>query len=97
MVKHAWLIVTALVLTIPAFAGNPKSASPLPPKVDPALLEFIGSWQASDGQWVDPMTFARIDPSKLAEEKARREGKALPPAKETLPDKLPPDDGARGI
>lgn len=92
MVKHACWLTVALLLIAPAFAGNEKPATPPPPKADPALLEFLGSWQASDGQWVDPMTFARIDPAKLAAEHARREGKPLPSAKDSNLDKTPPDD-----
>jgi len=76
--------MTALLFTIPVFAADQKPVPP-PPKVDPSLLEFLGSWQGSDGVWVDPMTFARIDPGKLAEEEARRDGKPLPPAKEPPP------------
>ncbi|MGA9852940.1 MAG: hypothetical protein WBR15_08430 [Gammaproteobacteria bacterium] len=92
MAKYAWLMVTALLCTVPVFAANPKPATPPPPKADPALLEFLGSWQGADGKWVDPMTFASIDPDKLAAENARREGKPLPP-KETPPGKTPPGDG----
>ena len=33
--------------------------------VDPELLEFLADWQGADGNWVDPMTFARIDPAKV--------------------------------
>jgi len=84
MVKQGWLVMTALLLAIPVFAADQKPVAP-PPKADPALLEFLGSWRGSDGEWLDPMTFARIDPGKLAEEKARREGKPPVPAKQPPP------------
>ena len=74
MVRHAWLAAAVLLCAFPAFAGNEKAAPP-PPKADPALLEFLGSWQGTDGQWVDPMTFASIDPSKVKEATAQRDGK----------------------
>ncbi len=80
MVKQGWLM-TALLFAIPVFAADQKPVAP-PPKADPALLEFLGSWRGSDGAWLDPMTFARIDPGKLAEEKAPRGGKPPVPAKQ---------------
>ncbi|MHB8425255.1 MAG: hypothetical protein ACYDB9_08900 [Gammaproteobacteria bacterium] len=78
MVKPAWLVAVVALFVLPVFAADNRPVSPPPPKVDTALLEFIGTWQTSDGRSVDPMTFARIDPGKLAAEKARREGKPLP-------------------
>ncbi|MDE2091297.1 MAG: hypothetical protein KGJ08_05300 [Gammaproteobacteria bacterium] len=83
MDKKAWLLTTALLMITPAFAADQKPV--MPPQADPELLEFLGSWQSSDGAWVDPMTFARIDPSKLAEDKVRHEGKPMPPVKEPPP------------
>lgn len=85
MARYSWLLVTALLFTVSAFAANPKPATPAPTKVDPALLEFLGSWQASDGQWVDPMAFAHVDPSKLAQEKVRPEEQTSPPVKQAPP------------
>ena len=89
MAKSAALLLAALLCGGAAYAKTPKPAAP-PPKADPALLEFLGSWQASDGTWVDPMTFATIDPDKLAAEHARHTGKPLPPSKKTNPDGTPP-------
>ena len=48
----------------PRTAGEPSKA--LPEKPDTNLLEFLADWQGDDGQWVDPMTFNRIDPSKVS-------------------------------
>ncbi len=76
-VKSAWLAAMVSWFVLSAFAADHRPMPP-PRKVDMALLEFIGTWQTSDGRSVDPMTFARIDPGKLAAEKARREGKPLP-------------------
>lgn len=89
MVKQAGLLMMALLLSAPAFAGHPESVPPAP-KADPALLEFIGSWQSSDGKWVDPMTFVRVNPEKLAGEKSRRAGTPAPASA-----KLPPPNLAR--
>ncbi|MGB9428555.1 MAG: hypothetical protein WCC11_01545 [Gammaproteobacteria bacterium] len=88
--------MTALLFSAPVFASQQKSVVP-PPKADPALLEFLGSWQGADGKWVDPMTFARIDPDKLAAEHARREGKPLPPSKDANAGKTPPDAESHGL
>ena len=88
MVKHGWLVPAVLLVAFPVFAAEQKPA-PAPPKADPELLEFLGSWQGSDGKWVDPMTFARIDPGKLAADKARHASKTPPP-----PAKQPPANQA---
>ncbi|MDE2070091.1 MAG: hypothetical protein KGJ04_02350 [Gammaproteobacteria bacterium] len=90
MAKSAALLLAALLCGSVAYAKTPKPAASPPPKADPALLEFLGSWQASDGTWVDPMTFARIDPDKLAAEHARHTGKPVPPSKKANPDGTPP-------
>ena len=92
------LSLAALLCGAAAFAGTTKNAAPLPPKADPALLEFLGSWQGSDGKWVDPMTFARIDPARLVAEHARHTGKPLTPAKGANPGNTPPGgDASRGL
>lgn len=92
MAKFTAVFLAALLCTAAAFAGTAKTVIPPPPKADPALLEFLGSWQASDGKWVDPMTFARIDPERLAAEHARRTDKPLPP-KGSNPGSTPPGGG----
>lgn len=87
MVKFAWLVPAFMLAAAPALAVN--RTPPKPPvtvqKPDPALLEFLGTWQSPDGRWVDPMTFARIDPDKTQQDKNRREGKlpvtTKPPSK----------------
>jgi len=91
MAKFPTLLVAVLLLIAPAFAATQRTPTP-PPKADPALLEFLGSWQTSDGKWVDPMTFARIDPNKLAAEHARHTGKPLPPPKDLNPGNTPSGD-----
>ena len=60
----------------PLLADTPKTPVASP---DPELVEFLADWQGADGRWVDPMTFARIDPAKVADE-ARRHGKTPVPA-----------------
>lgn len=53
----------------------PYAAAPAPQAkdkaVDPELLEFLADWQGADGSWVDPMTFTRIDPSKVKADDVR--------------------------
>jgi len=71
---------------LPLWADAPKSPAPssatTPSVADPELVEFLADWQGNDGQWVDPMTFDRIDPAKLGSHDSRRRGKApvVPPA-----------------
>lgn len=96
MVKFSALLLAALLGGASVFAQAPKT--PLP-KADPALLEFLGSWQTSDGKWVDPMTFARIDPDKLTAERTRHDGKPLPSSKAAgHPGNTPPGgEETRGV
>lgn len=68
MVKVTLALVLTAGLSLPVFAAGPKLVvpapkvvTPAPVKVSPALLEFIGTWQTSDGQLVDPMMFASIN------------------------------------
>jgi hypothetical protein len=87
-VKFAWLVPALALATAPALAANkaPPKHHPAAQKPDPALLEFLGTWESRDGRWVDPMTFARIDPDKTQQDKARQDGKlpetAKPPNKD---------------
>lgn len=55
------LPLMALLLAGSAFAAGPRHVTDTPPKVNMGLLEFLGSWQGSDGRWVDPMMFASIN------------------------------------
>jgi len=57
------LPLLALLLLSCAAGAVPAPAKQKP--VDPELLEFLADWQATDGSWVDPMTFTRIDPAKV--------------------------------
>lgn len=54
-------LLALLILSCAAGAAP----APKPAPVDPELLEFLADWQATDGSWVDPMTFTRIDPAKV--------------------------------
>jgi hypothetical protein len=64
-----------LIAASPAHAGS----TPLPAS-DAKVLDYMADWQGDDGQWVDPMTFARIDPAKVKADAARRHGKPTPAA-----------------
>lgn len=67
-----------LPLALAAGALQAKDEPPLP--ADPQVLDFMADWQDSQGQWVDPMTFARIDPAKVRTEAERHRDKSRPPA-----------------
>lgn len=70
------------LLALPLFlaAGTPYAAAPAvqPSAVDPELLEFLADWQGADGNWVDPMTFARIDPTKIKVDDGRHTPSSVP-------------------
>lgn len=72
-----WLGLLAAA-SLPVHADTPKAPASLPP--DPELLEFLADWQDADGKWIDPMTFADIDPAAVAARDARTRHKPLAPA-----------------
>lgn len=83
MVKSICLVPALMLVAASALAAGKPPVKHHPvavQKPDPALLEFIGTWESPDGHWLDPMTFARTDPDKLRQQKARREGKLSPAA-----------------
>lgn len=95
MVKLAWLAPVLMLAALPVLASNkPPAKKPAPKRPDPALLEFLGTWESPDGNWVDPMTFARIDPAKAEQNHVRREGKS--PAATGKPPK-DNGDGGNGV
>ena len=63
-------------------APAPRTEEP-----DLELLDFLGSWQDEDGQWVDPFTVTHDEASQLAvEPQSNRNGMsadAHKPAQET--------------
>ena len=71
------LLLPLYIAALPAWA---KDSAPVKPATDAQILDFMADWQGDDGQWTDPMTFARIDPAKVQAEAAKRHGKpAVPP------------------
>ena len=69
------LLFSLTLTALPAHADTHQAAPS-----DAKVLDFMADWQGEDGQWTDPMTFARIDPAKVKADEARRHGKPLPPA-----------------
>lgn len=68
MGKFSRLAAVLILANLPFLASAKtaiKHTKPAAHKPDPALLEFLGTWESPDGQWVDPMTFARINPDKM--------------------------------
>lgn len=82
--RHSlWLILPLAVLAGTAQAAHKRHAASAPAG---QLMDFMADWQGDDGQWTDPLTFARIDPAKLRADAARRHGKPLPaPASKAAP------------
>ena len=71
-------LAVCFAVNLPALAdSHPKAPAVSPP--DPELLEFLVDWQDADGRWVDPLTFAQIDPAAVAAKDARLHNK-LPAA-----------------
>lgn len=76
--RHSlWLLLPLALMAGTAQAADKKPAAPAPAD---QLLDFMADWQGDDGQWTDPLTFARIDPAKVKADDARRHGKPLPAA-----------------
>ena len=78
------------LLALPLFfvAGVPFAAAPAVhhvTAVDPELLEFLADWQGADGNWVDPMTFVRIDPAKVRRDDASHPPSSAPAAASAVP------------
>ncbi|MDE2234456.1 MAG: hypothetical protein KGL13_01885 [Gammaproteobacteria bacterium] len=81
MAKSVWMLMLGLLWAAGVYAADHKPAAPVP-KVDPELLEFLGSWQGSDGGGVDPMMFARIDPKNISRNKTQKPAKPVPSVKQ---------------
>ena len=78
-----WLLLPLALVAGIAQAADKKPTLPVPAE---QLIDFMADWQGDDGQWTDPMTFARIDPAKVQADDARRHGKPLPaPASKAAP------------
>ena len=73
------LLLPLCLISLPVLA---KNSSPAVPATDAQILDFMADWQGDDGEWTDPMTFARIDPAKVKADAAKRHCKPLsaPPA-----------------
>jgi hypothetical protein len=66
-------MMVAMCLLIFASAAGAVEEPPLAPAIPPAvqsapvaepgeeLLEFIGSWETEDGQWIDPAELETLD------------------------------------
>src|SRR5579859_3541472 len=67
------MLSTSLAAAAPAPTKGTLAARP----VDYQVLDFMADWQGDDGQWADPMTFARIDPAKVKAEATKRHSKSM--------------------
>ncbi len=81
--RAAAALLPGLCFALPLHAADkpaPVHAPAAAKTADAALIEFLADWQGKDGQWVDPLTFADIDPAKVKADAARRHGKSPAPA-----------------
>lgn len=85
--RHTWLLMAGLLSVIPVFANDHKPIKPAP-KADPELLEFLGSWRGGDGNGIDPLMFAHVDPVKLTKAKHQKADKPVPPSKDQPPNQM---------
>jgi hypothetical protein len=76
LARHSLWLLLPLALSAGMAQGAQKT--PVTPPPSDQLLEFMADWQGDDGQWTDPMTFARIDPAKIKAEDSKRHGTPLP-------------------
>lgn len=51
-----WFVVWGLLLCSPSVILGKDSETVTTPDLE--LLEFLGSWETSDGQWIDPLELA---------------------------------------
>lgn len=100
-IRVANTLMIAVLLVAPLVAAAPPDAEPLP---DMDFLEFLGSWQAQDGQWVDPLQVEDFPPGELEAEKDTRQNRGKKPTNpgkdrrsaDPMRDPYPlPDEGAR--
>ena len=74
-------LLPGLLIAAPLHAAaKPAPAPAAASAADPALIEFLADWQGKDGQWVDPLGFADVDPAKAKADAAKRHGKSPAPA-----------------
>ncbi len=59
--RHRLLVILMFILS-PSLQAEPQKEEESP---TPALLEFLGEWENSDGQWIDPEEFADEDFANL--------------------------------
>lgn len=81
-----FLGVVLLLASLPLWAAAPAAPAQLP---DDQLLEFLADWQGPDGNWLDPMTFASVDPAKVAAAKTKTPQKAPAPVTHANPASRP--------
>ena len=55
-------VLLAAVFLVPIATAAPRDEEATP---DMDFLEFLGSWQTRDGQWVDPLQVGDLPPGEL--------------------------------
>ena len=83
---RGFLGAALLLASLPLWAAAPAAPALV---ADDQLLEFLADWQGTDGNWVDPMTFASVDPAKVAAAKTKTLQKAPAPATRANPSSRP--------
>lgn len=65
MLKRCGFAISLLLAGAAVFAAPPAAVPAAATAVpDEKTLEFLADWQGADGQFVDPMTFATVNPAK---------------------------------
>ena len=78
-------LIAFTAANLASYADTPAKAPVVAAPPDPALLEFLVDWQDAAGQWVDPQTFAQIDPAEVAARDAHARSKVPAAASQAHP------------
>lgn len=82
-----------LLIAAGAAAAGDQAAAENPAVPDPALLEYLGSFPAEEGEWVDPLELAEVEATELRNE-ADDEAAATAPGKTAADGEVGDDENA---
>ncbi len=86
MLKRCGLVISLLLAGAAALAAPPVAVPAAATAVpDEKTLEFLADWQGADGQFVDPMTFATVNPAKTPAKRPLSRKPPLPGSRSAPP------------